>query len=305
MKLFSLIRETPSRYGRIVTKPEKRLFPPPAWQASKGGLIAGHRRRRAFAKGAEVTPAYFALLLGGAGLIVGSFLGLLSLRLPRGEGVVRGRSRCAGCGRPLAPWRLVPLASYLASRGRCDACGAPIPARYPLLELAAAGIGVWAALSQDAPLAAGLTALLGWQLLLIAVIDAEHFWLPDRLTLPLLGTGLVAAVTLDRTAPVDALIGVAAGFATLWLLAFAYRRLRGREGLGGRDPFLLAAAGAWVGWLGLPSVLLWASVAGLSLVLARALTGQRISGADRLPFGPFLAAGVWLTWLIGPLGFGL
>jgi leader peptidase (prepilin peptidase)/N-methyltransferase len=251
-----------------------------------------------------VTPAYLALILGGAGLIVGSFLGLVSLRLPRGEGVVRGRSRCAACDRPLPPWRLVPLASYLASRGRCTACGVPIPLRYPLLELGAAGIGLWAALSQGEPLAAFLTALLGWQLLLIALIDAEHFWLPDRLTLPLLATGLLAAATLEQTIPVDALIGAVAGFASLWLLAIAYRKLRGRAGLGGGDPFLLAGAGAWVGWIGLPSVLLWASIAGLSLVAARALTGGRVSGADRLPFGPFLAVGVWLTWLLGPLGLG-
>jgi len=252
-----------------------------------------------------VTPAYLVLILGGAGLIVGSFVGLVSLRLPRGEDVVRGRSRCAGCDRPLPPWRLVPLLSYLASRGRCAACRAPIPPRYPLLELTCAGIGVWAALSQGTPLAAGLTALLGWQLLLIAVIDAEHFWLPDRLTLPLLATGLLAALALDHTAPIDAVIGAAAGFAGLWLLARAYRSLRGREGLGGGDPFLLAAGGAWVGWIGLPSVLLWASAAGLSLVAARVLTGHRVSGADRLPFGPFLAVGVWFTWLIGPLGLGL
>ena len=249
-----------------------------------------------------MTPAILALLLGAVGLAAGSFLGLVSLRLPRGEGVVSGRSRCAGCGATLAPWRLVPVLSYLASRGRCAGCGAPIPRRYPLMELAAAGVGVWSALSQPTVAAAVLTALLGWQLLLIAVIDAEHFRLPDRLTLPLLATGGLAAVLLGHTTPLDALIGAAVGFAGLWLLALAYRSLRGREGLGDGDPVLLAAGGAWVGWIGLPSVLLWAAAAGLSLVAARLLTGRRVSGGDRLPFGPFLAAGIWLTWLIGPLG---
>jgi leader peptidase (prepilin peptidase)/N-methyltransferase len=252
-----------------------------------------------------MNAACLALMLGGTGLMVGSFLGLVSLRLPEGKGVIGGRSRCAGCDRPLAPWHLVPLASYLVSGGKCTTCRAPIPYRYPLLELAAAGVGVWAALSQETLPAAGLTALLGWQLLLIAMIDAEHFWLPDRLTLPLLATGLLAALVLNPATLVDALIGAAAGFAVLWGLALAYRRLRGREGLGGGDPFLLGAAGAWVGWIGLPSVLLWASVAGLSLVIGRAVTGGQVSGADRLPFGPFLALGIWLTWLLGPLGLGL
>ena len=214
-----------------------------------------------------MTPAILALLLGGTGLITGG--GLVRL----GE-------------------RLLPDA---ADRR-------PGPRRYALMALGAAGLGVWAALAQPTPLAAVLTALLGWQLLLISVIDAEHFRLPDQLTLPLLATGGLAAVLLDHTAPLDALVGAAAGFASLWLLAFAYRRLRGREGLGDGDPFLLAAGGAWVGWIGLPGVLLWASAAGLSLVAARVLVGKKVSAADRLPFGPCLAVGIWLTWLLGPPG---
>lgn len=249
-----------------------------------------------------MTPAILALILGGTGLIVGSFLGLVSLRLPRGIDVVGGRSRCDGCGATLMPWRLVPVVSYLFSQGQCTGCAARIPARYPLMELGAGGLGVWAALVQPTPLAATATALLGWQLLLIAVIDAEHFRLPDRLTLPLLATGGLAAILLDHTTPLDAVLGAAIGFAGLWLLAFAYRHLRGREGLGDGDPVLLAAGGAWVGWVGLPSILLWASAAGLSFVAARFLVGRPMSATDRLPFGPCLAAGIWLTWMLGPLG---
>jgi len=247
-----------------------------------------------------------AVLLAGAlgilGLIAGSFLGLVSLRLPQGEGFVGGRSRCRSCGRPLGAWRLIPLLSYGVSRGRCATCGAAIPLRYPAMELAGAAIGVCAALTQPSTASALLTALLGWQLLLIAVVDGEHFWLPDRLTLPLLATGLLAAATLDRVSIGESAAGAAAGFCGLWLVARAYRTIRGREGLGGGDPFLLAAGGAWTGWIGLPGVLLWAALAGLSVVAARVLTGGTISGADRLPFGVFLALGVWLTWLLGPLG---
>jgi leader peptidase (prepilin peptidase)/N-methyltransferase len=215
-----------------------------------------------------VTPAILALLLGGTGLIVGAGLARLGLRLS--PEVAGGPS--------------------------------PGPQRSALMALAAAGIGVWSALAQPTLLAAALTAVLGWQLLLIAVIDAEHFRLPDQLTLPLLATGGLAAVLVGHTAPLDAVIGAAAGFGGLWLLAFVYRRLRGREGLGDGDPFLLAAGGAWVGWIGLPSVLLWASAAGLSLVGARLLVGNKVSAADRLPFGPCLAVGIWLTWMLGPLG---
>lgn len=251
----------------------------------------------------EITPAATAAGLGLLGLLAGSFLGLVSVRLPAGRGVVLGRSRCGGCDRVLSPLQLIPVVSYGLSRGRCAACGSPIPLRYPLMELAAAGIGAWAGLSQPGLAPAILTALLGWQLLLIAVVDGEHFWLPDILTLPLLASGLAAAALLDSHRLLDAAVGAAVGFAGLWLVAFLYRRLRGREGLGGGDPFLLAAGGAWVGWLGLPTVLIWASAAGLSLVLGRAATGRSVSGSDRLPFGVFLGAGIWLTWLFGPLGF--
>lgn len=255
-----------------------------------------------------------AAWMGGLGLIVGSFLGLISLRLPRGEDIVFGRSRCGGCGRTLKPWRMIPVLSWALSRGRCADCAAIIPLRYPLIELAAAAIGVWAALRFPDPAWALAGAMLGWQLLLIAVIDAEHFWLPDSLTLPLFLSGLFAAVALDPanvqsglkwslvgplTPP---LIGAAAGFGGLWLLAFLYRRLRGRDGLGGGDPFLLGAIGAWVGWTGLPSVLLWASITGLSLVAAKALLRRPVAATDRLPFGVFLAVGAWMTWLYGPLG---
>ena len=105
-------------------------------------------------------------------------------------------------------------------------------ARLSLLAAGGAILGLWSTLGQTSVAAAILTALFAWQLLLIAVVDAEHFWLPDRLTFPLAATGLIAAAALDERRLVDSVIGAAVGFAALWLLARAYRRLRGREGLG-------------------------------------------------------------------------
>ena len=251
-----------------------------------------------------------AAFLGGVGLIVGSFLGLISLRLPRGEDVVFDRSRCGGCGRTLKPWRMIPVLSWALSRGRCSDCGSTIPVRYPMIELGSGLIGVWAGLSSGDFAMALMTGVLGWNLLIIALVDAEHFWLPDQLTLPLFVSGLIAAVALHPAGLPAALpaalgpplLGALIGFGGLWLLARLYRFLRGREGLGGGDPILFGAGGAWVGWTGLPSVLLWASVAGLSVVLAMLIVRRQVSATDRLPFGVFLSIGVWLTWLYGPLG---
>lgn len=252
-----------------------------------------------------MTTLLILMVLGGAlGLIIGSFLAAVSVRLPRDEDVVLGRSRCMTCERVLRPWHLVPMFSWLALRGRCGSCGARISSRYIVIELAAGVIGVWAVWhgqGQNGPMMAA-TAFLGWQLLLIAVVDAENFWLPDILTLPLIGSGLVLNAILQQGVPWSQIIAAAAGFSMLWLLAWVYRRVRGRDGLGGGDPILFAGAGAWVGWSGLPSVLLWACAVGFSVVAARLIVRRKVQATDRLPFGTYLAVGVWLTWLLGPLG---
>jgi len=250
-----------------------------------------------------MTPAVLAAILGGLGLIFGSFIAAVSVRLPREMDLVVERSRCMSCEKPLRPWELVPVFSWLALRGRCARCRAPISPRYPLIELAAAAIGVWAGLAAPDWAMAVATAALGWQLLLIALVDGENFWLPDILTWPLAASGALAAGLLHGwSGAAWSLVGLAVGFGALWLIGRLYRIVRGREGLGGGDPFLFAGAGAWVGWTGLPSVLLWASAAGLSIVFAQLVVRRRVSGTDRLPFGVFLAIGIWLTWLYGPLG---
>ncbi|MDB5422468.1 MAG: Prepilin peptidase, partial [Brevundimonas sp.] len=169
-------------------------------------------------------------------------------------------------------------------------------------ELSGAAIGLWAGFSSPDLVLVAASAILGWQLLVIAVIDAEHFWLPDILTWPLIVTGLVATGVLLRDIPWPQVIGAVGGFASLWGLAWIYKRLRHRDGLGGGDPFLFAGAGAWVGFLGLPSVLLYACVVGFAVVAAKLIVRRAVAGTDRLPFGTFLAIGIWLTWLYGPLG---
>lgn len=253
-----------------------------------------------------MSPVLAAVVMGLLGLIIGSFLAAVSVRLPRDEDIVRARSRCMGCDRVLRPWELVPLFSWVVLRARCARCGAAISPRYPLIELAAAAIGVWtglwAGLDGGSILMTAATAILGWQLLLIAIVDGENFWLPDVLTWPLAATGLIAAALSGWDQAIAHLIGAIVGFGGLWLVAWLYKRVRGRDGLGGGDPFLFAGAGAWVGWIGLPSVLLWASAAGLSLVFGLLVVRRSVSATDKLPFGVFLAVGIWLTWLYGPLG---
>lgn len=241
-----------------------------------------------------------AVLLGP---FVGSLIGLLTLRLPARRPVVWSRSACDGCGRTLTPADLVPIAGWLALRGRCRSCGSAIPRRYLWLEIACAGVALWAAAAGAGP-QAFLGAVLGWQLILLASLDFEHFWLPLRLTLLLIATGLLEGIAQGQDVFAARALGAGIGFFGLWLVAFAYRRLRKREGLGGGDPWMMAGAGAWTGWLALPTVLLVAALAGLAYALWRTPQGAKVDGVQAVPFGVFIAIGTWVAWLYGPLGRG-
>lgn len=231
---------------------------------------------------------------------IGSFIGVLALRLPAGAPVALARSACPHCGRRLAVPDLVPLVSWLALRGRCRYCAAPLGLLYPGIELAALAVALWAASSLPAPLVwAGCG--LGWALLGASVVDWRHGWLPDILVLPLIPAGIAVHALIQPDAWPDHAIGAAAGFAGFAALAYAYKAIRGRDGLGFGDTKLLAAAGAWVSWTGLPSVVLLAALFGLAGVIAGRLTGRKIGPAAELPFGPPLALATWLVWLYGPL----
>ncbi len=230
---------------------------------------------------------------------IGSFLGMLIQRLPAGRPWMWARSACSVCGHRLAVLDLVPLVSWLAIGGRCRHCGAGIPWFYPLIELAAFAVAIWAVLA--APGAAWATCLLGWMLLALAAIDLRHYLLPDALTLPLLVAGLAEAFLDDPLGLAPRCIGAAAGFCLFTAVAFAYRRWRGRDGLGEGDGKLLAAAGAWVSWEGLPSVILIGAIASFGLLLIQRQRGRPLGLDTALPFGPGLCLGTWLVWLYGPL----
>lgn len=239
---------------------------------------------------------------------VGSFLATVAFRLPRGQPVALGRSRCPACGTALGPVDLLPLFGWVLRRGHCNSCRAPIDPAYPLVEVAALVLAAWAAMAGLPGWQPVVVCALGWTLLTLAAIDRRHYLLPDALTLPLVPAGLLVAGLLPVW-PVglgDAAIGAVAGLAAIWGVGWLYRRLRGRDGIGLGDAKLLAAAGAWVGWQGLASVVLIAALAGIATALVAAICrGERLDPTARLPFGVFLALGTWLVVLYGPIAFGL
>ena len=169
-----------------------------------------------------------------------------------------------------------------------------------MVEGSALAVAVWSEAVLQGPLS-WIGMFFGWILLAIALADIRWLWLPDGLTLPLCAGGIATVAVVEPSILVHHLIGAAAGFAVLTAAAWTYRRLRNREGLGRGDPKLLGAIGAWVGWQGLGSVLLYAALSGLLLVLVQRATGHVVRRTTPLPFGSYLCLGAWLVWLYGPI----
>lgn len=233
------------------------------------------------------------------GLVVGSYLNVVIHRLPRRESTVLPRSRCPHCGAKIRAWDNVPLISFLLLRGRCRSCRGPISWRYPLVEATTSALFVLSVerfeVGSECLVAMGFGSLL----IVLAGIDYEHYLLPDVLTLPGLGAGLLLAVTTDWIAWPDAALGAAIGGGASWLLAEGWYRLRGEEGLGLGDVKMLAVLGAFLGWEGLIVTLFLASLAG-TLVGVGAMIRGRMGLKSRLPFGVFLAGSGLLALFLGP-----
>jgi leader peptidase (prepilin peptidase)/N-methyltransferase len=225
-------------------------------------------------------------------------LGVLVTRYDSPGSALGGRSACDACGVTLGARDLVPFLSWAALRGHCRHCGAAVGFFYPLIEGAALIVALWSGLIFTG-VSLWVSCLLGWMLVALAAADFKYHLLPDFLTLPLIAFGLAATWALAPDILSQHLIGAAAGFGGVALLRFVYEKMRGREGMGLGDAKLLAAAGAWTGWVGLPSILAIAAVS--ALVFALWSKGRSLALADRVPFGPFLAGGLWVVWLYGPL----
>jgi leader peptidase (prepilin peptidase)/N-methyltransferase len=159
----------------------------------------------------------------------------------------------------------------------------------------------WALWVAPTPWILFATLVLGWMLTALTAVDVASFRLPDILTGPMLAAGLLVSVFLPGRPVLDHAVGAAIGYGVLALLGWAYERLRGREGIGLGDAKLLAAAGAWLGWRPLPSLVLVACAAAAGLVAVMALAKGRAAIQQRVAFGGPLCLATWLVWLYGPL----
>ena len=242
-----------------------------------------------------VPPALGVAVAALLGLIFGSFVTLASHRLPRGEPILTGRSRCPSCRAALGPRDLVPLLSWLALRRRCRQCGAAVSPRYALIEVLLAGLFAALYLHSGATLTGLLLAGLAVGLVTLSVTDLEAGIIPDKVLLALAPLGLAYQyVTGDVTL---GLAGGALAGGVAYAIRYAFKRLRGRDALGLGDVKYFAVAGLWLGPFGLPAFMVVSGVAGIAF----ALLWRRFGGGREFPFGPALALGLLLCLLFPEL----
>ena len=278
---------------------------------------------------------YVHAAAGGVfGLLIGSFLNVVVHRLPRimeqqwtaecshwaeelatkGAQITlpvaeppislsRPASRCPHCGHVIRWYENIPVLSYLFLRGRCAGCKTSISARYPLVEIATAGLFALCTARWGLTPTAGLWCLFSAALLSLALIDWDTTLLPDSITLPLLWIALVGAALGWTSVPLpDAVWGAVGGYMSLWLIYWGFKLLTGKEGMGYGDFKLFAALGAWFGWQALLPIILIASVVGTAIGIALKIN-SRLRDGGYVPFGPFLAGGGFVGLFFGPEHF--
>ncbi|ULA62329.1 MAG: hypothetical protein LZF86_10190 [Nitrospira sp.] len=240
------------------------------------------------------------LIAGLLGALIGSFLNVCIYRLPRHESIVWPGSHCPACSKPIAWYDNVPMLGYLMLAGRCRACSVGIPLHYPMVE-ALNTAGYLAILWFFGPtMVAVVYAILFSALLVVTGTDLSHQIIPNAVTFPGIGLGLVSAATVLPLGLLNGFIGLLVGGGILWLLAWASPYLFGKEGMGGGDIKLLAMVGAFLGWkLALMTIMIGSlvgSVVGVSLLAAGVIKRE-----EYIPFGPFLVLGAVSAIFFGPV----
>ncbi len=230
---------------------------------------------------------------------MGSFLNVCIFRVPQNLSIVFPRSFCPYCQKPIPAYDNIPLLSYLFLSGKCRYCRTKISWRYPLVEGLTGTIALllyiqfgltWVFLSLFAFAAA---------MIVITFIDLDHRIIPDVISLPGIGIGLLLSFLLPMIPVKDSLIGIIAGGGTLFAVAYIYEAVTKREGMGGGDVKLLAMIGAWLGWKAILFTLFFASLSGTFIgggVMLLRKQGRHYA----IPFGPFLAFSALAYIFFGP-----
>ena len=224
------------------------------------------------------------------GAIVGSFLNVCIIRLPKGESIIIPGSHCPHCNHPIKFYDNIPLVSYLLLGGKCRYCKRSISAQYPLVEGTTAISSLLLFLKYGLSLSYFFYFSFVAALIIITVIDLYHQIIPDVISIPGIGVGLLGALIIPHITFFNSLLGILLGGGSLFVIATFYQWLFKREGMGGGDVKLLAMIGAFLGWDAVILTILLSSLIGsITGIIIMVLKGKDFKYA--IPFGPFLSLG--------------
>jgi leader peptidase (prepilin peptidase)/N-methyltransferase len=233
------------------------------------------------------------------GAIIGSFLNVCIVRLPKRESLIRPPSHCPLCNKPIAFYDNIPIISYIVLGGKCRYCKNRISLRYPVVE-ALTGLMTVALFMRYGPTVQFLLlTLFSAALLVITFIDLAHQIIPDAISVPGILVGFGASFLIPMVSWPESILGILVGGGLLFLIAVGYKWITGRDGMGGGDIKLLAMMGAWLGWKAIPFIILASSLIGLLIGGGSGLLLKKGLRA-RIPYGPFLATACLIYIFFGP-----
>ena len=239
----------------------------------------------------------FVLIVAGLfGLILGSFFNVCIYRIPQGKSIVWPGSFCPKCNAPIHWYDNIPVFSYLFLRGKCRQCKAPISLQYPLIELLTAGLTVLFVWKNGLTVWGFVQLAAVYVLLILSVIDWQLMLIPDRFSLGLLALGVAFAWCNPNFSglwwqkELASLLGAGVGLFGVLAIALVGTWMFGKEAMGGGDVKLMAGIGAFVGWQGVITTVVFGSCLGLVYALYMMVRHGK-KGGDAIPFGPFLSMG--------------
>ncbi len=243
----------------------------------------------------EYLLSVLTIISGG---IIGSFLNVCIYRLPRSRSIVAPPSSCPACEKPIKFYDNIPLVSYLLLRGKCRHCGSHISMRYPVVESVTALLFFMLYTKYDLSFEFAVYLFFVSLLVVISFIDLDFKIIPDVLSIGGLVAGFLLAFARPSFGCLDAIYGIVLGGGILFLIAFGYRVLAKREGMGGGDIKLLAMIGAFCGVKGVIFSLMTGSMIGTMVGIPLMLIkGENTKYA--VPFGPFLSVGALIFIFVG------
>ena len=234
----------------------------------------------------------FVVLMGG---LWGSFANVCIYRLPKGQGVVSGRSHCPKCKKQIVWYDNIPIISYFLLGGKCRKCKKKISIQYSLVEF----ISIFSFFNiyylYGITLTTLLLMILSLSLIIIFFIDLKHYIIPNELTYPLMVIGFLKSFDPNLNQIlfpnyINSLLGGFFGYIIIWLIIFVYKKVRNKEGMGLGDAKLMAVVGFWFGWISIPFTIFVSSFVALVLVIP-SLINKTKNMTTQIPFGPYIIVG--------------